>query len=359
MRFAGIVLRNTKSPLSTVEYGKVFDALLSGGVFLDEIAFLSYDAPDLVSLACVRLSVEYDGLIFVCDKVLFPEAKEAISSASSKRFSEGYHFETEECFFAVLPDGEQGAEIVRGQTMAYIDRRRQNAYSHVVIKTMSPPSDKLNGALKRAFAAAGGKLDINVSEKYGCARIEIIYDAATPKMVADEVVRILATDLQDYVYALEDVSLASRLCEALRLHRMRVSTAESFTGGGVGRAIVRVPGASAVFYEGINTYDNGSKMDRLGVSDFTLMQHGAVSDETAYEMASGLLTAGHCDLAIATTGIAGPASEGTDKPVGLCYIAVGTKERVRVFRFRLSGDRETITETAINLALFHAYQEIK
>ena len=359
MKFAGIVLRNTKSPLSTVEYGTVVDALLSGGVFLDEIVFLSYAAPDALSTTCVRLSVDYDGLIFICDKVLFPDARQVISSVAGGNFHEGYLLETVQCLYALLPDGAKGVEIARAQTVPYIDRRRNNTYSHTVIRMVSPPSEKLNGALKRAFTVANGRLDLNVSEKHGTARVEVIYDATTPKMIADEVERILVSELQEYVFALEDTSLAGRLCEALKLHRMRVSTAESFTGGGVGRAIVAVPGASAVFYEGINTYDNGSKMERLGVAEFTLMQHGAVSDETAYEMASGLLAQGNCDLAIATTGIAGPTSEGSDKPVGLCYIAIGTKERVRVFRFRLAGNRETITETAINLALFHAYKEIK
>ena len=153
-------------------------------------------------------------------------------------------------------------------------------------------------------------------------------------------------------------SLAERFVAALKLHNLHVSTAESFTAGGVGREIVRVPGASAGFYEGITAYDNKAKHERLGVSEFTLMDKGAVSDETAYEMAAGLLKQGHCDVAIATTGIAGPDADGTNKPVGLCYIAVGTREKVRVFRFRLSGDRETVTRTAINLALFLAYKEI-
>ncbi len=359
MKFAGIVLRNVRSPISSVEYGKPFDALLSGGVVLEEILMLSYDSPSAISAACARLNTEYEGVFLICDKVLSQTAKKIVSALTGRRFSDEYHLEGEGCFFAVLPDGETGADIVRRQTIALVDGRRKNSYSRVVIGAVSPPSAKLNAALKRAFAAAGGKLDLNISEKYGCARIEIVYDASTPKMVADEVVRILATELEGYLYTLEDVSLARRLCEALKLHRLRISTAESFTGGGIGRAIVRVPGASEVFFEGINAYDNRSKQERLGVSELTIMQKGAVSDETAYEMAAGLISGGNCDVAIATTGIAGPKADGTDKPVGLCYIAVGTKERVRVFRFRLSGDRETITETAVNLALFHALQEIK
>ena len=155
------------------------------------------------------------------------------------------------------------------------------------------------------------------------------------------------------------MSVAERLFETLKLRRLRISTAESFTGGGVGRALVRIPGASSVFFEGLNTYDNKSKCERLGVSDFTIKNKGAVSDETAYEMAAGLIARGNCDVAVATTGVAGPTAAGTDKPVGLCFIAVGTKERVRVFRFRLAGDRETVTETAVNLALFLTYRELK
>lgn len=99
-------------------------------------------------------------------------------------------------------------------------------------------------------------------------------------------------------------------------------------------------------------------MARLGVTDYTLKKFGAVSNETAYEMAAGLLKEGKCDLAVATTGIAGPDADGTDKPVGLCYIAVGTMDRVRVFRFLLDGDREAVTKRATNLALFLAYKEV-
>ena len=86
---------------------------------------------------------------------------------------------------------------------------------------------------------------------------------------------------------------------------------------------------------------------------------GAVTDETAYEMAAGLIAQGHCDISIATTGVAGPNGDGTNAPVGLVYIAVGTKEHVRVYRYDLTGDRETVTKTAINLALFLAYRELK
>ena len=358
MKYAGIVLRNNRNILASVDYAPVLDALLAGGVFLDEVVLLPYDAPSKVSAALLRLSTECDGVFLVCARVLMPSAREAVSVAAEQEFAEEYVLDTEDCLFAVLPEGARGADAVRTEVVPRVDKRRRRTYARVVLRAVSAPQEKLRASLKEADAAGQGRLSVHATEEYGCTRVEVLYDQETPKMIADEVVRILADGLKEYVYAMEDVPLAERFVSALKLHKLHVSTAESFTAGGVGREIVRVPGASAVFYEGINAYDNKAKHERLGVSDFTLMDKGAVSDQTAYEMAAGLLKQGHCDVAIATTGIAGPDADGTNKPVGLCYIAVGTREKVRVFRFQLSGDRETVTRTAINLALFLAYKEI-
>ena len=100
-------------------------------------------------------------------------------------------------------------------------------------------------------------------------------------------------------------------------------------------------------------------MKRLGVSAYTLKTVGAVSDQTAYEMAAGLIKTGDCDVSIATTGLAGPKTDGSDLPIGLCYIAIGTKETVLVYRYKFEGNREEITEKAINYALFLAYKQLK
>lgn len=359
MSYAAVVLFNNRNPISAVEYGRVTDALLSGGVLLDEVALLPYDMPSSVAGHLRRLSQACDALFLICDRALLSSAREAVEELSGARFSEETLFEEAECLYAVLPADEEGAERVRSLVVPRVDARRGVRYGRTVLKLVSAPSERIQRAMQLAREAAGGKLLLHASGKYGETRIEAVFDSNTPKMTADEVVRILASELGEYVYAMEDVSLAQRLFDTLKLHRMKISTCESFTAGGVGQAIVSVPGASEVFYEGLNTYSNEAKRDRLGVSEYTLKSKGAVSDETAYEMAAGLIGQGHCDVAIATTGIAGPKSDGTKKPVGLTYIAIGTKERVRVFRFDLGGDRETITKTAVNLALFLAYREIK
>lgn len=355
-KYAAVVLRNIRNGIASVRYAPVTDALLSGGVLLGEIVLLPYENPEEVIAALKRLSAVCDGVFLVCDKVLVSIARDAISRVSAKPFSGDYLSETEECLYAVLPAGEKGVEIVRSALIPAVEKRRGEKFSRIVLRTVSAPAEAILAAVSGAQEAADESVLIHTGGAYGCERIEVVYNQKTPKMVTDEVVRILASELKEYLYAMEDVSVAQTLVDFLSLHRLHIATAESFTGGGVGKAIVSVPGASKVFYEAVNTYDSQSKINRLGVNEYTLKSKGAVSSETAYEMAAGLLKDGHCDVAVATTGFAGPATDGS--PVGLNYIAVGSHDRVRVFEYRLSGSREEITETAINLALFLALKEI-
>lgn len=355
MKYAAVVLRNIKNPFGSVDYEEVADALLAGGVFLEEVVLFSYENDTELPLMLKRLLRDYNGVFVVCDRALIPSAKSALESFGAA--FEGSFGMAGETLVAALVAGEEGVSAVR-EGMKRIDAHRNNSYLRVVLCAISVPQETLVSALQQAEEAGQGKLTIHASEKFGCVRVEMIYDKDTPKMIADEVLRILASELKDCLYALEDVSIAERLLETLTLHRLKIAVAESFTGGAVSKAIVSVPGASKVFYEGLNTYDSKAKAERLGVSEYTLMSKGAVSEEVAYEMAAGLIAQGHCDVSIATTGNAGPTAE-KDKPVGLCYLAVGTKERVRVFRFQLAGDRERVTRTAVNLALFLAYKEIK
>lgn len=357
MKYAAIVLRNIKTPTSSVEYAPVADALLSGGVPLGELALLPYDDASAVMGALARLTGECEGVFVICDRVLLPAAREAVSQVC-KAPCTGTLLETEHCLVAVLPAGEQGRELALGTVLFAVNKKRGRFYSSVVLRTVSAPAETVLAAVTEAQELAEGKLAIHTSERYGVGRIEIVYDDLTPKVIADEVVRVLATALEKYVYAMEDVEISARLFEALKLHRLKISAAESFTGGGVAAAIVKNAGASTVFYEGIVAYDGEAKQTRLGVGEYTLKNKGAVSSETAYEMAAGLLKDGKCDIAVATTGLAGPKSDLSGKPVGLCYFAVGTRERVRVFEFRLEGDREEITQKAVNLALFLTYKEI-
>ena len=132
---------------------------------------------------------------------------------------------------------------------------------------------------------------------------------------------------------------------------LSVATAESCTGGLIASTIVDVPGASDCFNEGYVTYSNQAKMKNLGVLDETLMKYGAVSYETATQMAKGVKKRASADFGIASTGIAGPGGGSPTKPVGLVYIACAYKDKCVVKELHLSGDRTSIRKQAANKAL--------
>ncbi len=113
-----------------------------------------------------------------------------------------------------------------------------------------------------------------------------------------------------------------KLVKLLKEKKLTVATAESCTGGLIAKRITDIPGSSGVFECGIVSYSNRIKSEILGVSEETLNMYGAVSEQTAREMVSGALKVSGADIAVSVTGIAGPDSDGTDKPVGLVYIAV-------------------------------------
>ena len=229
----------------------------------------------------------------------------------------------------------------------------------IVLRCVGVDEYRMQEILQKGENYARGRVKIVRSNRYGEDVIRIFYDENTPRMLTDDLLRYFTDSLRDNLYAMDDTPLEQQLVELLRLRRRKIAVAESFTGGGVGRRIVSVSGASDVYYEGVNTYAKEAKIRRLGVAEFTLRSQGAVSEQTAYEMAAGLLEQRNCEVSIATTGLAGPNGDGTGAPVGTCCIAIGIDESVYVHKHVLSGSREEVTETAINYALFFACKALK
>lgn len=227
------------------------------------------------------------------------------------------------------------------------------------IRCVGAKEAQIKALIERAQAFDGGQISYTHTRRYAEDVIELTYGENISKRLAEDVLRVFAEGLEESIYSLDDTSLPKQLVWLLKLRDKKISVAESFTGGGIARKITSVSGASEVYFEGLNTYSELSKMKRLGVSEYTLKTFGAVSEQTAYEMAAGLMATGDCDICITTTGLAGPNSDKSGLPVGLCFIAVGTQERVFVYRYKFDGSREEITETAINYALFLAYKQLK
>ena len=141
------------------------------------------------------------------------------------------------------------------------------------------------------------------------------------------------------------------IIEGLFRRGLHVAVAESCTGGMVSAALTDVPGSSDVFGWGLVTYSNEAKTRLLGVDEATLAQWGAVSSQTATEMVSGLLRLSGADVAVATTGIAGPGGGSAEKPVGLVYIACGDAERIEVKHCHFDGSRNAVRRQTVEQAL--------
>lgn len=136
--------------------------------------------------------------------------------------------------------------------------------------------------------------------------------------------------LSDYIYGIDVNCIEEAVIPMLIEKNLKLATAESCTGGLIGKRITNVSGASKVFDCGIISYSNEIKHRILGVSEEALKEYGAVSAEVAKQMAKGALAVSGADIAVSVTGIAGPNSDGTSKPVGLSYIALADKDNVWV-----------------------------
>jgi len=146
--------------------------------------------------------------------------------------------------------------------------------------------------------------------------------------------------------------LAEQLGRLLKANGNTLATAESCTGGWIAQSITDIAGSSAWFDRGFVTYSNAAKMQMLGVSAQTLEKYGAVSAETAREMATGALTHSAADVAVAVTGIAGPDGGTTEKPVGTVFIAWADKNgKTNVVKKQFSGNRRQIRAQTVASAL--------
>ena len=145
--------------------------------------------------------------------------------------------------------------------------------------------------------------------------------------------------------------LAKTVGERLKAARQILVTAESCTGGWVAQAVTSIAGSSDWFERGYVTYSNAAKEELLGVRQATLKKHGAVSEETAREMAQGALARSKGTVALAVTGVAGPGGGTAEKPVGMVCFAWADKRGTRVETKNFSGDRDAVRRQSVIRAL--------
>ena len=156
----------------------------------------------------------------------------------------------------------------------------------------------------------------------------------------------------------EQESIQKRLVELLRSRGLHIAAAESITAGMISSLIAEVPGASEVLELGICSYSNRIKHEVLGVSQDTLDKYTEYSIETAMEMADCVRRRAGADIAVSTTGIAGPGGGDAARPVGTVFIGISTGEMTRAYEYHFSGSRNEIRRSAAGKALEVAFSSL-
>ena len=176
-------------------------------------------------------------------------------------------------------------------------------------------------------------------------------ESAAKKLVKP-MIKELKERFAEFIYTTEpDVTLEKAVVDLLIGNDLTVGTIESCTGGMLASRLINVPGVSDSFKSGLVTYSNKAKKKFAGVKKATLEKYGAVSSETAIEMAKGLAAFNKADVTVSTTGIAGPDGGSAEKPVGLVYIACNVCGRVTVKECHFTGNRQKIRENTVTAAL--------
>lgn len=177
----------------------------------------------------------------------------------------------------------------------------------------------------------------------------------------EPVLQILRSKLDRFIYGLDVPDMQTVLVHELQTRKLTIATAESLTGGLLSERLTQVPGASEVFGLGVCAYANGAKEKLLGVSAETLSAHGAVSAQTAAEMAAGIRRLADADIGVSTTGIAGPTGGTPEKPVGTVFVGIASDAGMKILPLALGRpgrDQRTWIRHATALHAFSAVLQL-
>lgn len=241
------------------------------------------------------------------------------------------------------------------------ERRETGDIIHRTIMLAGIPESTLAIRIEDWENALPDSMHLAYLPKDGTIRLRLSSYGKASETEMDAQIATLTPLIADYWIATEDQPLEVVLGNLLKERQQTIATAESCTGGRLAAALNAQSGSSAYYMGSVVAYDNRIKEQVLGVAHDTLVEYGAVSEQTVREMAEGVRALMNTDYAIATSGIAGPTGGTKDKPVGTVWIAwatpIGTE--ARCFHFGVAREREQITMRAVNEALIHLIKSIK
>ncbi len=310
------------------------------GLVLDEA--LEVEIGDISRGFAKRLGRPYaDFASGVSKQATLPEGGISVGLAGT---APGVVLDTGDCVIIVLPGPPRELQRLWPNALETEAVRR-------VLAQVRPPARRVlrfygasESALAKALADAGG--DGDGVEATICARdfeihVDLFVDAGAEERAA-ALEQALLPPVEEYLFARDERTIEEHVLDLCRAEGLTLGTAESCTGGLVAARLTSVPGASDVFLGGVVPYSDALKAAQLGVPEQTLVEHGAVSAETAAAMAAGTRARLGVDVALSVTGIAGPEGGTAEKPVGLVFLHAATPDGERGQRIELPGDRETI-----------------
>lgn len=241
------------------------------------------------------------------------------------------------------------------------ERRETGDIIHRTIMLAGIPESTLAIRIEDWENALPDSMHLAYLPKNGTIRLRLSTYGKASETEMDAQIATLTPLIADYLIATEDQPLEVVLGNLLKERQQTIATAESCTGGRLAAALNAQSGSSAYYMGSVVAYDNRIKEQVLGVAHDTLVEYGAVSEQTVREMAEGVRALMNTDYAIATSGIAGPTGGTKDKPVGTVWIAWATPTgtEARCFHFGVAREREQITMRAVNEALVRLVECLK
>lgn len=270
-------------------------------------------------------------------------------------------FEGEGCLVIMLPGPpRECTPLFREKVMPFLEKRRGGALCSRYVKVFGMGESEMASRLSRQMDTWENPTAAPYAKEGEClVRITAMgKDKEEAFAMTEPAVREVRQVLGDVVYGVDVDSLEQVVVQEMTARGLTLATAESCTGGLMGKRITDVPGASACYLGGVVSYQNEVKENLLGVRHETLIAKGAVSEDTACQMAEGVRKALGADIGISTTGVAGPGGGTPEKPVGLIYVGISTKDKtwaVRILRPRQSREslRRLASSTAFDLVRRH------
>lgn len=259
----------------------------------------------------------------------------------------GFFLNYKQSFIVLLPGPpREVGPMFENKVIPLIDNLTRNKIVSQTIKTIGIGESKLEtiiddiisyySSVDIATYARSGQVDVLITMNSN--------DEGKARELIDEVCKKIKIEIEQYIFSYTNETIEEVVFKLLKENKLKVGFCESCTGGLVTSKLAGLTGASEVLDRSIVTYSNRAKREEVSVKKETLDKHGAVSKQTAIEMAQGLLAKADIDIAVSITGLAGPDNGASEKPVGLVYVCLTTKDKHVVKKNIFKGTRAYVQE---------------